>query len=72
MVTFDTDAAQGELLIDQVKTVIPGDIFVRPEFLNTGFAMVPEPEIFTHSPVPVVGALPAKKVEAVPVVAHNV
>lgn len=45
---------------------------MRPEFLKFGLASVPDPEIFTQMPVPAEGALPAKKVVAVPVVAHTV
>lgn len=51
---------------------MPGEIFVKPEFLRNGFAIVPDPETNTHNPVPLAGALPAKKVEAVPVAAQSV
>lgn len=72
IVTFEVEGEQGGLLIDHVNTVMPGLILVNPEFLKLGFASVPDPETMTQRPVPAVGALPAKKVEAVPVVAHNV
>ena len=71
IVTFETEEAQGGLLIDQVNTVKPGDKLVRAVFLRTGFARVPEPETITQIPIPLAGALPAMLVEAVPVVAHK-
>lgn len=72
IVTSDVEEGQGALLMDHVRIVTPGEIFVRPVFLKSGFANVPDPETLTHNPVPAVGALPAKKVEAVPVVAQSV
>jgi len=72
MVTLDVDDEHGGLLIDQVNTETPGLILVNAEFLKSGFAMVPEPETKTHRPVPAVGLFPARKVEAVPVVAQRV
>lgn len=71
IVTFETEEAQGGLLIDHVKTVNPGVKPVSAVFLRRGFARVPEPETITHIPVPLTGALPAKLVEAVPVVAQR-
>lgn len=72
IVTLEVEDVQGGLLIDQVRTVTPGEIFVSAEFLIAGFARAPDPETMTQSPVPVVGALPAIIVEAVPVVAQSV
>ena len=69
---FETDEAQGVLLIDQVRTVIPGEIFVTVVFLSKGFVIVPDPDTKTQMPVPLVGAFPAKVAVAVPVVAQSV
>ena len=69
---LETDEAQGVLLIDHVRTVIPGEIFVTVVFLKFGFVIVPEPETKTHTPAPFTGALPASVAVAVPVVAQSV
>lgn len=45
---------------------------MKAVFLKRGFANVPDPETTIQRPVPAVGALPAMKVEAVPVVAQSV
>jgi hypothetical protein len=72
IVILETEDAQGGLLIDQVRTVCPGEIFVTVVFLTNGFVIVPLPETKTQIPVPAAGAFPAKVALAVPVVAHNV
>lgn len=72
IVTLETEEAQGGLLIDHVRTVCPGEIFVTLVFLTNGFVIVPEPETKTQIPVPLVGELPANVAEAVPVVAQMV
>ena len=69
---FETDEAQGVLLIDQVRTVCPGEILVTVVFRNKGFVIVPVPETKTHIPVPEAGLLPASVAVAVPVVAQSV
>ena len=72
MVMFETDEAQGGLLIDQVITVIPGVNPVTVVFLKSGFVIVPEPDTFTHIPVPLAGLFPFRVAVAVPVVAQSV
>ena len=72
IVTLEVEEVQGGLLIDHVKTETPGLIFVNPEFLKRGFAIVPVPDTKTHKPEPAAGLLPARKVDAVPVVAQSV
>ena len=59
IVMLETEEAQGGLLIDQVRTVNPGVNPVTVVFLISGFVIVPEPETFTHKPVPVTTTLPA-------------
>ena len=71
IVTLDVDELQGELVIDQVRIVTPGEIPVTVVFLKSGFVIVPEPETKTQRPVPIAGLFPAKVVEAVPVVAQS-
>ncbi len=72
IVILETEEAHGGLLIDQVSTVNPGVKPVTVVFLTSGFVIVPEPETFTHIPVPEVGLLPFKVAVAVPVVAQSV
>ena len=72
MVMLDTDEAQGGLLIDQVRTVKPGVNPVTVVFLRSGFVIVPDPETFTHIPVPLAGLFPLSVAVAVPVVAQSV
>ena len=72
MVMFDVEEEHGELLIDQVNTLIPGVKPVTVVFLNKGFVIVPEPETKTHNPVPTTGLLAAIVAVAVPVVAQSV
>lgn len=69
---LETEDAHGGLLIDQVRTVNPGVNPVTVVFLTNGFVIVPEPETFTHKPVPIATTLPAKVAVAVPVVAQSV
>jgi hypothetical protein len=65
MVTLETEAAHGELLIDQVKTVIPAVNPVSVEEGDNELVIIPEPDTLIHTPVPVAGALPARVVEPV-------
>ncbi len=61
MVMLAVEDVHGELLIDQVNTVVPT---VSPVIVDAGFVgvvIVPGPEIFTHKPVPLIGLLPASK-----------
>ena len=72
IVTLETEDAQGVLLIDHVRTVFPGDMFVTVVLRNRGFVIVPVPETKTQMPVPTAGLFPAKVAVAVPVVAQRV
>ena len=57
IVTLDTEAAHGELVIDQVKTLVPT---VNPVMVVVGdkeLVITPLPEIFTHVPTPIAAAL---------------
>lgn len=72
IVILETEEAQGGLLIDQVRTVTPGVNPVTVVFRTSGFVIVPEPETFTHKPVPIATTFPAKVAVAVPVVAQSV
>jgi len=69
---FETEEAQGGLLIDQVKTVSPGVNPVTVVFLTNGLVIVPEPETLTHIPVPLTGLFAFSVAVAVPVVAQRV
>jgi hypothetical protein len=69
---LETEDAHGGLLIDHVKTVWPGLIFVTVVFLSNGLVIVPVPETITQIPVPLAGLLPANVAVAVPVVAQSV
>lgn len=62
---FETEEAQGGLLIDHVSTVTPGVKPVTVVFLRSGFVITPGPETLTHVPVPEVGLFPFKVVEPV-------
>lgn len=72
IVMFETEEAQGGLLMDHVSTVIPGVNPVTVVFRTNGFVIVPEPETKTHIPVPLAGLFPFNVAVAVPVVAHKV
>jgi hypothetical protein len=63
IVTLDTEAAQGELLIDQVKIVTP---VVNPVSVEEGdkeLVITPGPDTLTHVPTPAAGVFPARVVE---------
>lgn len=67
---FEVDEVHGELLIDQVNTVVPT---VSPVIVDAGFVgvvIVPGPETFTHRPVPLTGLFPASN--ALPAVTQTV
>lgn len=70
MVMFAVDEVQGGLLIDHVKTVVPGVSPVIVELATREFVITPDPETFIHLPIPTPGMFPAKVVE--PVLAHIV
>jgi hypothetical protein len=69
---FETEDAQGGLLIDHVRMVKPGVNPVTVVFLTSGFVIIPEPETSTQIPEPLEALLPAKVVLAVPVEAQSV
>jgi hypothetical protein len=63
IVIFETEEAQGELLIDQVKTVNPG---VNPVIEDVGereLVIMPDPETLIQLPIPIEGALAARTVD---------
>lgn len=72
MVMLETEDAHGRFVIDHVSTVCPGEIFVTVVFLRRGFVIVPVPETNTQTPLPTVGAFPARVAFTVPVVAQSV
>jgi hypothetical protein len=59
MVMSEVEEVQGELLIDHVNTDVPA---VSPVIIVAGLlglAIIPDPEIFTQSPVPTAAVFPA-------------
>jgi hypothetical protein len=70
MVMLAVEEVQGGLLIDQVSTVVPAVNPVTVVLFSKGLVMVPDPETFTHKPVPLAGAFPANVTE--PVLAQTV
>jgi len=63
MVMFEVEDVQGGLLIDQVRTVVPGVNPVTVEFGKREFVITPGPETFIQAPVPATAGLPANVTE---------
>ena len=61
---LEVEEAQGELLIDQVRIVVPAVKPVTVEFGNKELVITPEPDI-VHTPVPAAATFPAKVTEPV-------
>jgi hypothetical protein len=56
---LETEEAQGGLLIDQVSTVVPA---AKPVIVVAGLfgaVIAPDPETFTHKPIPTAAAFAA-------------
>jgi hypothetical protein len=65
MVMSEVEDIQGELLIDQVRTVVPAVNPVMVLVAERELVIVPLPETFIHRPVPEVGMFPARVVDPV-------
>jgi hypothetical protein len=63
MVMLEVEETQGELLIDQVRTVVPTVNPVMVLEAERELVIVPGPETFIHLPIPKAGMLPARVVE---------